>query len=702
MYADELIQSLLKKTQLLLQENVDVSNLSDLRDVLVFHEWNYHIKFQPLISDHEYDQLYKKLEAIESAHPELITSESPTQRVSLGVTESQDTVKHLTPMLSLANSYNADDLQAFDDSIKKLTGEAAGKKIIYCVEPKYDGGSVAFVYESDKLLRASTRGNGIQGEVMTANARTLPSIPLSASFSKLGIKTVELRGEAVIRKDTFDKINKTREQNGQSIFANPRNAAAGGLRMKNPHETRERGIEVFLFQMSYALDEAGADAIPQYESHFERINLLGDLGFRVPTIEKKNCEGIEEVIAFINEWAKKRDDYQYEIDGMVVKVDSYDLQEQCGSTQHHPRWAIAYKFKAKQATTQLIGVEYQIGKIGSVTPVAKLQPVALAGVTIASVSLHNEEFITNKDLRIGDQVLVERAGDVIPYIVKSLPEYRDGSEQPVAFPTQCPSCSTVLIKNDKEAAWRCTNFQCEAQRLQRLIFHVSKPAMDIDGFGKSYAELFYQKGWLNDLSDVYSLDYDAIARLEGFGPKSAQNLQASIEKAKQNPIHRLLHSLSIHHLGKKASKLLAEQINHVMDLRYWRKEDFMNIKDIGPVVAENVIAFFQDEANLAMLNRLEARGVNMEQTEDDKPLVLKTDAPLSGKTILFTGSLQNMSRKEAQAMATEAGARNISAVSSNLNVLVVGEKAGSKLKKAEALGSVEIMTEQAFLELINE
>ncbi len=702
MYAEELRQSLLQKTQLFLQQDIAVSELTELREVLVFHEWNYHINFEPLISDYEYDQLYKKLEAIEAAHPELITPESPTQRVSLQVTEGQATVKHLTPMLSLANSYNAEDLEAFDESIKKLTGEAPDVKIKYCVEPKYDGGSVAFVYDSDKLLRASTRGNGIQGEVMTANARTLPSIPLSASFSKLGIKTVELRGEAVIRKDTFDKINAAREKNGQSIFANPRNAAAGGLRMKNPNETRQRGIEVFLFQMGYALDEAGADAIAQYDSHHERINLLSELGFRVPTIEKKYCEGIAEVISFIKEWDEKRDDYQYEIDGMVVKVDSYQLQEKCGSTQHHPRWAIAYKFKAKQATTQLIGIEYQIGKIGSVTPVAKLEPVALAGVTIGSVSLHNEEFISSKDLRIGDQVLVERAGDVIPYIVKSLPEYRDGSEQPVVFPAHCPSCGTALIKNEKEAAWRCTNFQCEAQRLQRLIFHVSKGAMDIDGFGKSYVELFYQKGWLNDLSDVYVLDYDAIATLEGFGAKSAQNLRTSIEKAKQNPIHRLLHSLSIHHLGKKASKLLGEQIEQVMDLQSWKTEDFMNIKDIGPVVAENVIAFFQDEENLAMIRRMEERGVNMLQTDDDKPVVLKADAPLSGKTILFTGSLQTMSRKEAQAMATDAGAKNISAVSSNLNVLVVGEKAGSKLKKAEALGSVEIMTEQAFLNLINE
>ena len=702
MYSEELRQSLLTKTQSLLKKETDVHDLDDLREILIFHEWNYHIKFEPLISDYEYDQLFKALEAIESAHPALITAESPTQRVSNELNENQDTVKHLTPMLSLGNSYNAEDLKDFDTSIKKLTGHDSTEEITYCVEPKYDGGSVAFVYESDKLLRASTRGNGIQGEVMTANARTLPSIPLSASFSKLGIKTVELRGEAVIRKDKFDRINEQREENGQAVFANPRNAAAGGLRMKNPNETRQRGIEVFLFQMGYAVDQNGNDAIAPYDSHHERIEHLSQLGFKVPTVEKKYCKGIEEVIAFIKEWEIKRDDYEYEIDGMVVKLDSYKLQQICGSTQHHPRWAIAYKFKAKQATTKLIGIEYQIGKIGSVTPVAKLEPVALAGVTISSVSLHNEEFITSKDLRIGDQVLVERAGDVIPYIVKSLPEYRDGSEVPVAFPESCPSCGTALIKNEKEAAWRCTNIQCEAQVLQRLIFHVSKSAMDIDGFGKSYVEIFYHKGWIKDLSDVYVLDYEAIAALEGFGSKSAANLEAAVEKAKHNPIHRLLHSLSIHHLGKKASKLLAEQISHVMDLKDWVTDDFMNIKDIGPVVAENVIAFFNNADNVEMIKRLEERGVNLSQTEDDKPIILREDAVFSGKTILFTGTLQNMSRKEAQAMATEAGAKNTSAVSSKLNILVVGEKAGSKLKKAEALGTVEIMTEQEFLDLINE
>lgn len=702
MYTAKSKQQLLALTKALMKTDPEAHQLSDLISVLRFHEWSYYINNESLISDFEFDQLFKKLQAIEESNPNLIQPDSPTQRVANDLTESKSSVKHLSPMLSLDNSYNADDLLHFDESIKKLTGVDPSTIITYCVEPKFDGGSVGFVYTDDTLSRAATRGNGTMGEEMTANAKTLPTIPLTAAFSKHNIATVELRGEAVIHKERFKKINTLREKNGQSIFANPRNAAAGGLRMKNPNETRQRGIEVFLFQMGHAVDADGNDVLASIDSHFEQINLLATLGFKVPTEEKKQCHGIDQVIEFISGWESRRDSYPYEIDGMVVKVDSQVLQNKCGFTQHHPRWAIAYKFKAKQASTKLIDVEYQIGKIGSITPVAKLEPVQLAGVTISSVSLHNEEFIQNKDLRIGDTVLVERAGDVIPYIVKAIDSFRDGSQTEIAFPTHCPSCETLLVKSEKEAAWRCPNYNCDAQLLQRMIFHVSKGAMDIDGFGKAYVEQFHSLGWLKDISDVYNLDYNAIAKLEGFGEKSAANLKASIDQAKANPISRLMHSLSIHHFGKKASKLIAGEISHVLDLQDWTTEHFTNIKDIGPVVAENVIQYFSNPQHIELLQRLEERGVNLHQTDDDKPVELPTDAALSGKTILFTGSLQNMSRKEAQQLAASAGAKNISAVSGNLNILVAGEKAGSKLKKAEALGTVQIMSEEEFLTIVGE
>jgi DNA ligase (NAD+) len=472
--------------------------------------------------------------------------------------------------------------------------------------------------------------------------------------------------------------------------------------MKDPKQTAQRGIEAFIYQLGYAIDEEGKNVMNKFTTHYETISLLGDLGFKIPKDETKVCKNIKEVFAFVKHWEEKRESYPYEIDGMVVKANSLDIQDQCGFTSHHPRWAIAFKFKAKQATSKLLNVEYQIGKIGSVTPVAKIEPVALAGVTVSSISLHNEDFIVSKDLRLGDTVLVERAGDVIPYIVKSLEELRDGSEQKIDFPKECPSCGTTLERAESEAAWRCSNVLCEAQVLQKMIFHVSKDAMDIDGFGKSIVEKFYELGFIKSIADIYSLEYEKLAELEGFGQKSIDNLRGAIEKAKQNPISRVLHSLSIHHLGKKASKLIAQQINHILDLASWDQEHFIQIKDIGPVVAQNVQAFFSEEENINLLKQMEGYGVNFKQTEEDKPLVVADDAPLVGKSILFTGSLQQMGRKEAQGLAANAGAKNISAVSKKLDILVVGEKAGSKLKKAQDIGTIQIITEQEFLDIINQ
>lgn len=676
-------------------------NLSTLRKLLIFHEQRYYIDNDPLISDYEYDVLYKQLEYLEQTHPELITLDSPTQRVSVDITENFSKVQHTVPMLSLDNSYNIDDLIDFDKSIKKLTAKSTDVDIAYCVEPKFDGGSIALLYENDLLIRAATRGNGVEGEDITSNIKVLQSIPLKAAFSSMGIVKVEVRGEALIRKDRFTQINLDRAKAGQTILANPRNAATGGLRTKDPLETKKRGIEAFVYQVAYAVDKDGNDILPQIESQYKSIELLGSLGFKIPKIEKALCKNINEVYEFIKRWEEKRDEYDYEIDGMVIKTDSFEIQRLTGFTSHHPRWAVAYKFKAKQATSKLEKIEYQVGKIGSITPVAKISPVYLAGVTVNSVSLHNQDFIVSKDLRIGDTVLVERAGDVIPYIVKSFPELRSGQEVAVVFPEFCPvntsETPVLLVKEESESAWRCPNCVCGLQNLQKIIFHVSKEAMDIDGFGKSYVERFYELGWLNDFSDVYNLDFDLIRQLDGFGQKSAEKLKQAIDKAKSNPIQKLLHSLSIHHLGKRASKLIAEQINHVLDLKNWDVDRFTSIKDIGPVVANNVVVWFSDPSNIAILERMEHYGVNLLQTDEDKPMQVSEDGVFLGKTILFTGTLLKLSRKEAEEKAAKAGAKNISAVSSNLDILVVGEKAGSKLTKAKTLGTVQIMSEDEFL-----
>ncbi len=687
----------------LLTGRKQVSDYDTLVDLLQYHEWKYYIENDPVIADYEYDRLYQMLLDYEDRHPEMIRADSPSQRVSSDLTPSLDAVRHIVPMLSLANSYNEDDLAEFDRQIKKLTGIEGD--VEYSIEPKLDGGSIALVYEDDLLARAATRGNGTEGEEITANAKAIPSIPLSAEFSRYGIKTAEVRGEAVIAINVFNQKNDQRQKEGLTLWANPRNAATGGLRLKDANESRNRGLEAFIFQLAYAVNDAGNDILHELASHGKSIEILSQLGFKLPLSKPRICRNINEAVDAAHHWEKIRDTYAYEIDGAVIKVNRFDLQDLCGATQHHPRWAIAFKFKAKQATTTLQDVEFQIGRTGAVTPVAKVRPVHLAGVTVSSISLHNEDFIIQKDLRIGDQVLIERAGDVIPYIVKSLPDLRTGDEQPIDFPKECPFNTTDqqvhLVKSGDEAAWRCPQCICGAQDLQRIIFHVSKDAMNIDGLGKSLVERFFDLGWIKDISDVYALDYDKIRALEGFGDKSADNLRDSIDKAKQNPLHKLLLSLGIHHFGKKASKLIAQHIQSVYDLAEWTLEDFTVIKDIGPVVAQNVMDYFNNEANVAMLRRMEERGVNVTQTDQDKPVETDEDAVLAGKTILFTGTLQQMGRKEAQQLAEKAGAMNISAVSKNLDILVVGEKAGSKLKKATALGTVDILTEEEFLNLIN-
>ncbi|MBK8194747.1 MAG: NAD-dependent DNA ligase LigA [Lewinellaceae bacterium] len=683
----------------------------DLRRVIRYHEWRYYVQNDPVLSDFEYDQLYKQLEAIEAANPELVTPDSPTLRVGKDLTERFSQVAHLTPMLSLDNSYDAEDLIDFDEQVKKLCKLQKESDVEYCVEPKFDGGTIALVYENDRFVRAATRGNGQVGDEISANIRTLRTVPLQAAFSNRGIVKAELRGEALIRKDVFEKINTKRQEAGEQLFANPRNAATGGLRMKDPREAASRGLEAFLYQLGYAADAQGNNALENFTTHDESIRLLRELGFKVPLHqpepgnhleETKTCRNIADVITFCQAWQDFRDEYPYEIDGMVIKVNSLELQAQCGYTSHHPRWAIAFKFKARQATTRLRDVEFQVGKTGAVTPVAKLEPVPLAGVIVQNVSLHNEEFIRAKDIRIGDQVLVERAGDVIPYIVKSLPELRDGSEREVVYPKRCPVCHSELIKPDDEAIWRCENAECEAQVVQRMIFHTSKHAMDIEGLGESTIERFYKLGWLHSIADLYRLDYEKVAQLEGFGEKSAANMRAGIEKAKKNPIHRLLHSLSVHHLGQKASKLLAAEINHVLDLRDWDLEKYQTIKDVGPVLARNVYHFFHNEHNIELLQTMENLGVNLHQTDEDKKTDVNTDGPLYGKSILFTGTLSQMTREEAEKRAAAAGASLASGVSKHLSILVVGEKAGSKLKKAQALETVEIWSESEFLERVGE
>lgn len=673
-----------------------IEKMHELTDLLQYHEWKYYVKNDPILSDPEYDRLYQLLKQWESRWPDQIRSDSPTQRVGSDLSSDFETVVHLSPMLSLSNSYNIEDLDDFHRQVLKALPSNADK-VEYIVEPKLDGGTVVLNYENDKLVRAATRGNGIQGDDITRNIRVLKSVPLRARFSDHGLSKVEIRGEAIIPIKRFARINKERIEQDLSSFANPRNAATGGLRMKDPSETAKRGLELLVFQIAYAENSKGERALLDLLTHEKSIRLLEELGFKIAPRGVHRTDTMKELHAYCEQWEAQRAAYPYEIDGMVVKVNDLIQQAAIGATSHHPKWAIAYKFRAKQATTRLERVEFQVGKIGAITPVAKLQAVELAGVTVESASLHNEDFILERDLRIGDQVIVERAGDVIPYVLKALKDLRTGDEKKIQFPENCPACHHPLQRIEGEAAWRCVNSQCSAQILQKLIHFVSKNAMDIDGFGEKYVHIFYELGWLRSIADIYRLDFGKMAQLERFGKKSAQNLERAVSKSKQQPLYRLIHGLSIHHVGLKMSKTLSAQVNHLLDLKDWSREDLTAIREVGPIVADNVASFFNDPSNIEVLRELESLGVNLKQTREDQPIEVDADSPLANKTILFTGSLTSMTRKEAQEKAEAAGAKTVSAVSGNLDILVAGEKAGSKLRKAQQQENVQIVDEEKFL-----
>ncbi len=693
-------------TNKLLEKDIEILDLDVLKDVIRYHEWKYYIQDNPVISDYDYDILFKKLQRLEAQNPDYVTVDSPTKRVGSDLTNEFQSVSHYSPMLSLENSYNEEDLWDFDKQVKKLSEIDSSQKVEYVIEPKYDGSTIVLVYENDVLIRAATRGTGQAGDDITNNARVIRSIPLKAKFSKFNIHRAEIRGEALIGKDVFEKLNSLREKEKQPLFINPRNAASGSLRMKDASEVKNRNLTVFSYQLAYAVDKEGNSLLQRFDKHSDFIKMLSSLGFRVPQKATKICQGIEDTIQFCKDVEGQRAGLNFEIDGLVIKVNDIKIQEQCGYTSHHPRWAIAFKYKAQQAVSTLERVEYQVGRFGTITPVAKITPVFIGGVTVSSISLHNEDFIVKKDLHIGDKVVVERAGEVIPYIVKSLPELRKGTEEKIIFPKYCPSNhsgqESVLQKADDEAAWYCSDSSCEDTNLQKLIFFVSKNGMDFDGFGESYVSRFVDLGWIKNLSDFYDLDYELIAKLEGFGAKSASNIAIAVEKSKKNPLWRVMHSLSIKHLGKRASKLIAQRIKTIWELKNWKEEDFIDIKDIGPSVANSVIAWFESDENIKVLQKLEQFGVNTRQTEEDKPVEVIEETPLSGKTILFTGKLLELNRKQAQDLAEKAGAKNTSSVSKNLNILVVGEKAGSKLKKAQEIGSIEIYDEEEFIKILKE
>ena len=676
-----------------LQKGISAGEIEKLRGALRFHEYRYYILNDPLISDFEYDQLFKALETIEKENPSLISIDSPTQRVAKGLTKDFPTVQHLVPMLSLDNSYNSEDLIDFDRRARELTRM---NMIEYCVEPKFDGASISLIYEDDLLVRGATRGDGVQGDDITVNIKQIRSIPLSAKFSQLGIRQIEVRGEVLINKNNFKKYNEQLLEQGMAPLANPRNAASGTLRIKDPAEVQKRSLEAFVYNMSDYTLKQGKPLPKELRTHSGILGMLWDLGFRSPQKEKRVLNGIDAVILYCNEFELQRDHLPYEIDGMVIKVNDIELQDKMGMTTHHPRWAMAFKFKARQATSKLLSVEYQVGRTGSITPVAKIQPVPIGGVTVGSISLFNEDVIREKDLMIGDNVLVERAGDVIPYIVKPLADTRTGGEKKIHFPKNCPVCGSKLFKEEGEAAWRCINIECPAQVVERIIHYVSKDAMDIRGFGEANVRKFYELGLLKDIPGIYKLNFDQIGKLEGFGKKSIDNLQAAIENSKKQPLHRLIFGLGIRFIGETSAKTLAHAVDHLLDFQKFTLEDLQNLEDVGPKVAGSVHDFFSNKENIGMLHELAKLGVQLKNEKKEHV----TDGNLTGQTFLFTGTLPTLKRSEAEAMAEANGGQILNGVSAKLNYLVVGEDAGSKLDKAKKLNTVKIISEEEFLKLV--
>lgn len=671
----------------------------ELRREINYHNYRYYVLDDPEIADVEYDALMRELVEIEREHPELITPDSPTQRVGGEPVPVFETVVHSIPMLSLDNGYSEADIRAFDVRVRRALGLADGEKITYVAEPKIDGLATTLIYENGTLVRGATRGDGERGEDVTHNIRTIRSIPLTLRPSRAGTGAaqgaevpiparLEVRGEVYMPRREFERVNKRRAEAGEPLFANPRNAAAGSLRQQDPKIAAERGLDMFI----YALADAGDVKIA---SHHEALRYIKSLGFKVnPHI--KVCESIDEVIEYKDFIGQTRDELPYDIDGVVIKVDSLDLQRRLGTTARSPRWALAFKFPAKQVTTTVKDIVVQVGRTGAITPLAILEPVEVAGSTVSRATLHNADYIREKDIRIGDTVILQKAGDVIPEIVKVVESRRTGAERVFEMPTQCPACGSRLVRPDGEAVTRCVNSSCPAQIKERMIHFASRDAMNIEGMGPAVVTQLLDRGMISCPADIYLLTVDDLMGLERMGKKSAEKLKAAIDATKANPLGRLIFALGIRHVGEKAAADLAERFGSLDALVKASEAELMEVPEVGPAIAESVVDFFREPANVECVEKLKAAGVN---TVVDKGATPEGPAPFEGKTFVFTGTLSSMGRKDAEALVESLGARASGSVSRKTDYVVVGEDAGSKRDKAVQLG-ITILSEEEFLDMV--
>lgn len=658
-----------------MNKNDAKKQIHKLRDEINYHNYQYYVENNPVISDYEYDMLVKKLEGLETQYPDLITSDSPTQRIGGEPLKGFKTVEHRIPMLSLDNAYSYDELREFDERVKKNITD-----VEYVCEPKIDGVSIALIYENQIFTRGATRGDGIKGDDITSNLRTIRSIPLRLHGSDL--QNAEVRGEVYFPISSFKKFNKEQEKKGEQVFANPRNAAAGSLRQLDPRIVASRPLDTFLYYISHSEKD--------FKTQEKSLETLRTAGFHVNPLIKK-VRDIEEAISYCRTLEEKRETLNYEIDGVVLKVNSFSQQKELGSTIKHPRWAIAFKFTAKQATTILKDIMIQVGRTGTLTPVAVLQPVQVGGVTVSRATLHNFDELKRKDIRIGDVVLVERSGDVIPQVVKSIIEKRTGDEKVRAIPRKCPVCSSDVIRTLDEVAVRCPNKQCPARLKWRIEYFASRDAMDIDHLGGQTIDKLIEKGLVDNIADLYVLTEKDVLSLEGFKEKSVRNLLDSIEKSKQQGLARLIYGLGIRHVGKYASQLLAGQYHSIDELAKKTAEELTQIHGLGEKTAEAIATFFATEENIELINKLKDIGIRTKET--------KKEGPLSGKKFVFTGGLSSLSRPDASNLVMKNGGMVASAIGKDIDYVVVGSDPGSKYEKAKKLG-LTLIDETEFKKLI--
>jgi DNA ligase (NAD+) len=674
--------------------------LEELRRLIEHHNYLYYVLDQPEISDAEYDALMRELLQLEEQFPDLRTPDSPSMRVGAPPLEAFATHTHRQPMLSLNNAFGAEELREFDQRIKRFLAMPLDQRIEYVAELKIDGLAISLTYIDGVFATGATRGDGTQGEDVTQNLRTIRAIPLrlrqptvappSSLFEEpaMPIPTfVEVRGEVYLTHDEFRRINEEREQTGEPTFANPRNAAAGSVRQLDPRITARRRLSLFAYGI-------GAIEGASFETHWQILQTLKAWGFPVNP-HARVCSGMEEVIAFCEEWTARRGELNYDVDGVVVKVNSLLMQQDLGYVQRSPRWAVAYKFPAQQARTRILEVRWQVGRTGALTPVAIMEPVEVGGVTVSRATLHNEDEIARKGVMIGDVVMIQRAGDVIPEVVSVVEEERDGDEQPIVRPQTCPECGAPVEKPEGEAAARCVNLACPAQIVERIRHFTSRNAMNIEGFGDKWVQRLFEEGIIHDPADLYYLKKEDLLPLERMGEKLAENLLNSVERSKQVPLSRFIYALGIRQVGERAAQLLAEYLGSLEALMHATEEQLLQIPEIGPATAREIVEFFRREENRKVIQKMLDAGI-APISERQK----RSDA-FAGLTFVFTGALQRFTREEAESLVRELGGKASGSVSRQTSYVVVGESPGSKYQKALQLG-VPVLTEEEFLKMVEE